>query len=168
MCAIFTLWKGESKFTSDTFRTYYINILTVSLNGFLYDGKTKSGSFFIFATGRICLVKTFPYFIQRITRNADSVILDRYEDFLTAFGGFNCNNRVRIAEFNRIGRSNCRAPAGFCVCQQIRTNAWWQEPVRSISSSVCMCLQKRRRWNGSHHEYRKIPGSAEVLCVKCI
>lgn len=34
----------------NTFRTDYINILTVSLNGFLYDGKTKSGSFFIFAT----------------------------------------------------------------------------------------------------------------------
>ena len=64
MCAIFTLWKGEGKFTSDTFRTDYINILTVSLNGFLYDGKTKSGSFFIFATRRICLVKTFPYFIH--------------------------------------------------------------------------------------------------------
>ena len=168
MCAIFTLWKGESKFTSDTFRTDYINILTVSLNGFLYDGKTKSGSFFIFATGRICLVKTFPYLIQRITRNTDSVILDRYEDFLAAFGGFNCNNRVRIAEFNRIVDQIVEHLLDF-----VFVSKYGQMPGGKNQFDryllLCACAFKRGS-SGTDHimNVERFPVQQKFLCVKCI
>ena len=74
----------------------------MSLNGFFYDGKAKSGSLFILAPGQVCLVEALPDLVQRVTRDPDPVILDGDIDLFSAFGGFDGNGGFWIAEFNRI------------------------------------------------------------------
>ena len=48
----------------------------MSLNGFFYDGKAKSGSLFILAPGQVCLVEALPDLVQLFSGDADSVIFD--------------------------------------------------------------------------------------------
>ena len=74
----------------------------MSLYGFFDDGKTESGSFLIFATGKISFVKTFPDLIQCISRNTDTVILDRRVNFIATLGCLDRNGRILITEFDRI------------------------------------------------------------------
>lgn len=45
--------QGEDKFSADSFGTYYINMLVMSLNNFFYDGQAKACPFFIFAAGKV-------------------------------------------------------------------------------------------------------------------
>ena len=52
--------KREDEFCSNTLRADYIDIFIVCLNDFFYNRKPKTGSFFIFSTGKITLVKSFP------------------------------------------------------------------------------------------------------------
>ena len=47
----------------------------MGLEDFLYDGKAKSGPFFVFSAGKIGFVKAFPYFFQAVLWNADTGIL---------------------------------------------------------------------------------------------
>ena len=53
----------------------------MGLEDFLYDGKAKSGSFFVFSAGKIGFVKAFPYFFQAVLWNADTGILTETKTF---------------------------------------------------------------------------------------
>ena len=54
--------KGEDEFGPNAFRTDHINILSMGLDDFLYNGKSKSCALLILAPGKVCLIKTFPVF----------------------------------------------------------------------------------------------------------
>lgn len=81
----------------------------MSLNDFFDDGKAKTRSLFIFSTGQIRLVKSFPYLIQAFSWNSDAIILYRDENFFASFGRFNGNRRIQFTEFD-------------CIVQQIIEN----------------------------------------------
>ena len=64
--------KRENKFGSHTFRTDDIDMFFMSLNDFFDNGKSKSGSLFVFASGGIDLIETLPDFFQAFTWNTNS------------------------------------------------------------------------------------------------
>ena len=99
---ILCIGKGEDKFGSDPFGTDDINIFMVCMNDFFYNGKTKSGAFFIFSTGSICLIKAFPDTSDAIFWNTDAAIFDGYKYFSISKCSFNCDDRICIAKFKSI------------------------------------------------------------------
>ena len=72
------------------------------LDGFFYDGKPKSGAFFVFAAGSVCLIETLPDFIQGIPGNPASVIFDGDVSFVSPFCCLNGDGRIRFAEFDGV------------------------------------------------------------------
>ena len=93
-------WKGE--FGSDSFRTHHGNILPMCLNCFFHDRKSKSGTFLIFSTGEVTLVKALPDFPKRWSWNTHTVIFYRGIYFFSAVCRLNRDDGIRITEFNRI------------------------------------------------------------------
>ena len=94
--------KGEDEFGPNAFRTDHINILSMGLDDFLYNGKSKSGSFSILSTGSICLIKTIPHFGKTFFWNSHSVILHRHEHLSILHSCLNVDGRIVIAELNSI------------------------------------------------------------------
>ena len=68
--------KREHELCSNSLSTYYIYIFSMGLYCLFYDGKSKSSSFFVFSSGKVCLVKSFPDFIQGTSWNSDAIIFD--------------------------------------------------------------------------------------------
>ena len=59
-------WETEDKLSSYPFRTDHINVFSMGLYDFLYNGKSQAGSLFVFAPGQVGFVKTFPDFFDAV------------------------------------------------------------------------------------------------------
>ena len=66
------------------------------------NGKTQSGSFFVFTPGEICLVKALPDLVLILFGNTDTVVLDADEDFAAFFRRLDLDLRVVVAEFDGV------------------------------------------------------------------
>ena len=74
----------------------------MKLNDLFHDGQAKSGSFFIFSSGQICLIETFPYFFQTVFGDSDTGITDRDKHFLIFGRGLNGDLGIRMTVLDRI------------------------------------------------------------------
>ena len=71
---LFSFFQSKDKFGTHTFGTDYIDVLVMSGDDFLYDGKSQPGSFAVTTSGGIQFVKAFPDFIQARFRDTLSGI----------------------------------------------------------------------------------------------
>ena len=74
----------------------------MGLEDFLYNGKTKSGPFFVFSAGKIGFVKAFPYFFQAVLWNTDTGILYGNENLLILSCRLDIDHRIIVSEFDGI------------------------------------------------------------------
>lgn len=79
-CIALRFAQGEDKFRSDSFGADDIDIFSMQLDDFLDDGKSKSGSFFVFSAGQISLIEPFPDLFEAVLWNADTGIPDGDKD----------------------------------------------------------------------------------------
>lgn len=69
-------WEREDKLGSHALRADHVDVLAMGLDDLLDNGKPKTGSLFVFASGEVCLVESIPDFLDAVRRNSDSGILD--------------------------------------------------------------------------------------------
>ena len=91
------------------------------MNDLFYNGKTKSGAFFIFSTGCICLIKTFPDTSDAVFGNTNAAIFDGYKYLSVSQRSFNRDGGICIAEFKSIVDQIVHNLINFCgICFDIQ------------------------------------------------
>ena len=121
ICLFFHFTEGEDEFGANPFGADYIDVFSVKLNDLFHDGQAKSGSFFIFSSGQICLIETFPYFFQTVFGDSDTGITDRDKHFLIFGRGLNGDLGIRMTELDC--RSGYRVPAGSFPYRHLHRSA---------------------------------------------
>ena len=96
----FRCGKREDEFCACSFRADDIDILVMRADDFADDGKAKSGSFFISATGDVRLIKTLPDLWQVLLRDAFPEVFDGDEDKLFPLVGADQDFFSGWAEFD--------------------------------------------------------------------
>ena len=72
------------------------------LDDLFYNGKTKTGTTFIFASGKIRLVKAVPDLFNAVSGNTDACIFYGDKDLLVFAGCLDVDHRVIMAELDGI------------------------------------------------------------------
>ena len=72
------------------------------LNDFFYNGKSETGSFFIFSAGQVRFIETVEYLLHTVLRNSDARILYRNKDLFVFYAGLDVNRGILMAKLNGI------------------------------------------------------------------
>ena len=99
---IFGNRQSENKLCANALCTDTVDIFSMSLNDFFYNGKSKTGAALVFSAGEVGFVKSFPDFFQTVFGNTDSGILDRDKYFVVLLGCLNRDRGIRMTELDRI------------------------------------------------------------------
>lgn len=94
--------QGENKLCANALCTDTVDIFSMSLNDFFYNGKSKTGAALVFSAGEVGFVKSFPDFFQTVFGNTDSGILDRDKYFVVLLGCLNRDRGILMTELDRI------------------------------------------------------------------
>lgn len=97
---LFCQRQRKDKLRTNAFRADTVDIFSMCLDDFFYNGKSKSGALLVFSAGEVCLVETIPDLFDAVFWNADSGVFDGNKDFLI----FSVVSIV-IAEFARLNLS---------------------------------------------------------------
>ena len=98
---LFRQRQRKDKLRTNAFRADTVDIFSMCLDDFFYNGKSKSGALLVFSAGEVCLVETIPDLFDAVFWNADSGVFDGNKDFLIFFGRLD-------------RRSGYKVPAGSC------------------------------------------------------
>ena len=99
---LFCQRQRKDKLRTNAFRADTVDIFSMSLNDFFYNGKSKTGAALVFSAGEVGFVKSFPDFFQTVFGNTDSGILDRDKYFVVLLGCLNRDRGIRMTELDRI------------------------------------------------------------------
>ena len=99
---LFCQRQRKDKLRTNAFRADTVDIFSMCLDDFFYNGKSKSGTLLVFSAGEVCLVETIPDLFDAVFWNADSGVFDGNKDFLIFFGRLDRDCGVCVAEFERI------------------------------------------------------------------
>ena len=99
---LFCQRQRKDKLRTNAFRADTVDIFSMCLDDFFYNGKSKSGALLVFSAGEVCLVETIPDLFDAVFWNADSGVFDGNKDFLIFFGRLDRDCGVCVAEFERI------------------------------------------------------------------
>ena len=94
---------GSVKINSRTnaFRADTVDIFSMCLDDFFYNGKSKSGALLVFSAGEVCLVETIPDLLMLSFGMPIPVSLTETKTF-SFFGRLDRDCGVCVAEFERI------------------------------------------------------------------
>ena len=99
---LFCQRQRKDKLRTNAFRADTVDIFSMCLDDFFYNGKSKSGALLVFSAGEVCLVETLPDLREGVLGDSKAGVLDRDEDFFIFFGRLDRDCGVCVAEFERI------------------------------------------------------------------
>lgn len=99
---LFCQRQRKDKLRTNAFRADTVDIFSMCLDDFFYNGKAEPGAAFVPATGEVCLVETLPDFGDAVFRNTHTIVFDGNIGFSIAGDRFNRNLRIKVGKFDGI------------------------------------------------------------------